>query len=1153
MAGHRHTHTDHERSAAPARVAARSPAPLVAIPSPMATLSLTLLGDVACALEGRPLRFARRSALALLVYLACAGRAQSRAALAALVAGESDEARASMAFRNALRDLRAVLGDLLLVDTRSVALAPDLLLASDLAAFEDAARAGLEQRSLPLLRQAAARYAGDFAPGLALRGAPALDEWLLHERERLHALALRVLEQLAEAEERAGDRPGAIATTRRVLAAEPWREEAHRRLIRLLAADGQRAAALLQLEQCRAALRRELGVEPQPETLALLGQLQAAPVAPPHNLPARSSTFIDRSAERALLAEQLRRPDCRLLTLVGIGGAGKTRLALELAAEFARPGLPGELAFPDGVFFVSCGEAGGAGSPAALPLALALLGSLSLTVTPGANPEAVLLGWLAARRVLLVLDNAEADPAVAPFAGAVLGAAAQVRLLITSRVRLRLEAERVFDLGGLGLPAGVEDLERSEAGQLFLERARAVRLRQPPGVGDYAQIVRICRLVHGLPLAIVLAAARLRVLSCAAIADQLTHDLGLLVSEAPDLPERQRNLGAVLRWSYGQLRPDEARCLRQLSVIRGGFDGEAARAVSGCTLALLEVLADYGLITWGDERYSLHPLVHHIATEELANSHAERAQAEEHHARHFAAVAAGLSNTTGQDEEALQAISTHWDNLVAAWRWAVAQRSWQALGQLRAALARVWDALGMFREGISLCEGAAAALGRRAAPGSLVPGQAAQLAELLLMMAWFHSRLAESDRAAALLEEARPFAARAGGERLLERVDHQQGVQLYLQTRYRAARPLLERALGVAVQRGHRPDELEAMSALARLAHRAGDAALMRSVVEAAEQRFGDRADSLEMGYIRFAAAHLAVDLHGDVAPGYALIAQDGQRSGELEHHQMQYWRWSLEWFLACAEGRYAHAEALFQPAMERAASLRNGFVPTIATLQLADAVLAQGDGAEADQLYLGALQRGLALGTPLLQSMALLGRARAAEQRGAYPRALDLAGAALGLAREEGFQRLVPRACVVLGHAQAGLGQYAEAAERYTEALTCDMAVGHSARVTAGVVALAAARRAQGDDAGAIQLLSPQLALLLNEALTGMDEPVRTLLSAAETLRAAGDPRADRLVERARGELARRAGLVRPERREAFLAIPAHRALQAGPAAVAR
>ncbi|NCC33613.1 MAG: hypothetical protein EOM24_16595 [Chloroflexia bacterium] len=185
----------------------------------MVSLSLTLLGSVACTLEGRAVRFGRRSGLALAVYLACAGRSQSRATLETLIAGESDEASASMALRNALRDLRTVLGEQLQVDSHAITLAPTVLLASDVAEYEAKARIALEQKSVLLLREAVAAYGGEFAPGLLLKGAPAFDEWLLYERERLRASYLRVLEQLAVAEERAGDCGEAIATTRRLLAA----------------------------------------------------------------------------------------------------------------------------------------------------------------------------------------------------------------------------------------------------------------------------------------------------------------------------------------------------------------------------------------------------------------------------------------------------------------------------------------------------------------------------------------------------------------------------------------------------------------------------------------------------------------------------------------------------------------------------------------------------------------------------------------------------------------------------------------------------------------------------------------------------------------------------------------------------------------------
>ncbi|HMQ30489.1 MAG TPA: BTAD domain-containing putative transcriptional regulator [Chloroflexaceae bacterium] len=295
---------------------------------PRATLTLVLLGDAACQLDASPLRFARRSSLALAVYLAQAGREQSRAVLAALFAGENDELSALTALRNALRDLRAVLGDHVQIDTRTVGLAPALELVTDVARFEAVARKGLECGELLALREAIAAYRGEFAAGLAVKGAPGLDEWLLQERERLRDLYLRVLEQLALADERTNDRASAIVTLRRLVSEEPWREEGHRALMRFLAVDGQQAAALRQFEQCRAALRRELNVEPQPDTVALYKQILAGPVSPPHNLPARATAFIDRPAERALLAEQLQHPGGRLVTLSGIGGAGQTSLAL---------------------------------------------------------------------------------------------------------------------------------------------------------------------------------------------------------------------------------------------------------------------------------------------------------------------------------------------------------------------------------------------------------------------------------------------------------------------------------------------------------------------------------------------------------------------------------------------------------------------------------------------------------------------------------------------------------------------------------------------------------------------------------------------------------------------------------------------------------
>ncbi|MCS6881229.1 MAG: BTAD domain-containing putative transcriptional regulator [Oscillochloridaceae bacterium] len=1107
----------------------------------MTTLTLKLIGAIAVELDGQPLRFSRRASLALLIYLACAGRSQARATLATLIASESDEPKAAMALSNALRDLRAVLGDDLQADKQTVTLAPTLTIALDVADFEAAARLALQRDDLEALRAAAATYSGEFARGFHLRDAPAFDDWLHYERERLRDQYVAVLERLAGAEERAGDLRAAIATTRRLLAEEPWREEAHRGLMRLLARDGQRAAALHQFARCRDLLQREFGVEPQLETLRLYEQLQAGPLAPPHNLPARATAFVDRPAERALLTTQLLQPDCRLVTITGIGGAGKTRLALELAAAFTRPALPDELAFPDGVFLVTCDEADRSSPGEVRQLAQTVLRSLKLMVEPGADPQAVLLGWLAARRLLLIIDNAEVEPAVAPLVSAILAAAPEVRLLVTSRVRLRLAAEWVFDLGGLSLPAGPEDLPGSAAGQLFLERARAVRLQHPPGLDDYPHIVRICQLVNGLPLAIVLAAGRLRALDCAAIADELACSLDLLVSDETDLPVRQRRLDAVIRWSCARLSPEEAMVLRRLAIFPGAFDRPAARAVGGCTPQVLEMLLDYGLLSRAGERaYSLHPLVRRIAAEELAQLPDEQAQAELRHAGHFIRLVATVDEQVARNANAIYDLIDHWSDLNLAWGWAVARRNREYIVRLRPGMVQVWYALGLFQEGAAQCQRAVAALGGSGAPHTVSRANGLEIIELLLAAARLLVHRGDAPQARAAMEQARAFAP-ADDDTLSARIDQLEGTQFYVQTRYRAARPLLERALAAAIRREDRQGELENRSLLARLAWRHGDLALMRATVAAASQRFDDREPSLDLILLWYAEAHLAVEI-GDLTSARALLERRSVRSQAPEHFQLRFWHWSLQIAVATAEGRLAAAEEQMRHAAGYAGETVHGFISVHLTAMLGNALLAQGTIEEADAIYAHALHGAMRLDMPHPHCSALLGRARAAELRGDVARAHALAGEALRIAGDEGYQRLQRKAYLLLGRGLAGLGRYAEAAAAFAKARAADEAVGHSVQAAEAATAEAQALYLQGEPRAARRRLEPCLPLLLSGQLIGAEEPVRALRAAAEVLGAADDPRGAQLHARARAELERRAALLRPERRDAFLrAIPAH------------
>jgi DNA-binding SARP family transcriptional activator len=306
------------------------------------------LGSPRVLLGDTPVTFTGHKPLALLVYLAVSGRVHTRDALAALLFDAASDERARAQLRSTLTYLRAELGEYLVVTRTTIGLAHDHPIWLDVAELEAAAPLADPER----LAQAVSLYRGAFLAGFTIARAPEFDAWVQGERERLRVLLVRLLTRLIEHCSEQGDLPAAMGWARRLLEEEPWHEATHRQLMRLLARAGQREAALAQYEACRRVLTKELGTAPEAVTTVLYEQLRAAPFAPRTNLPAQAG-FVGREAELALVAERLADPACRLLTLLGLGGSGKTSLALHAAAAQARPAaLPDEHPFADGIYLV---------------------------------------------------------------------------------------------------------------------------------------------------------------------------------------------------------------------------------------------------------------------------------------------------------------------------------------------------------------------------------------------------------------------------------------------------------------------------------------------------------------------------------------------------------------------------------------------------------------------------------------------------------------------------------------------------------------------------------------------------------------------------------------------------------------------------------
>ena len=659
-------------------------------------LEIRLFGGLQIRLDDAPVSgFISAKAPALLAYLACEQRPCLRDELAALLWGELPEADAKNNLRQVLSNLRKRLGAHLRITRVDAALNTAVPFFLDTAALEQCAP---DCADLAQLETAAALYRGDFMAGVVLRDAPRFEEWLLARRARYREMALYARHLLTEQYLRRRAYGRAIDSAGQLLELDPWREETRRQLMRALFYSGQRAAALTCYESCRRVLAEELGVSPAGETVLLYERIWAAGERPRHNLPALASPFIGREPDLARIETWLGAEDGRLLTIVGLGGAGKTRLALQAARAHTAD-------FLEGVWFAPLAAVPAGGSPAA-----AIAAAVGCPLTGAGSPEAQLLDYLNGKEMLLILDNVEhlLSRRHLTFLADLLARAPGVRLLVTSRERLNLQAEAVLELVGLPHAAG----GNSPAAQLFTARARRIRPDFDPA-GQAAALDRLCRLTGGLPLALELAAAWTRALDVAGIVAEIERGLDFLAVDWPDLPARQRSLPAAFDYSWRLLSARERKAYAWLSVFRGGFTLEAARQVCGVSLPLLAGLADKSLLHLdGNGRYRRHPLLLQFAAGKLAEDPAQAAAARRAHARFYGRFLRELEDSLfgGGVEAALAQARPELENVRLAWQTAVAERDTAVINDMADALMLIFDLLGLYEEGAALAQAAIAAL-----------------------------------------------------------------------------------------------------------------------------------------------------------------------------------------------------------------------------------------------------------------------------------------------------------------------------------------------------------------------------------------------------------------------------------------------------------
>ena len=982
-------------------------------------MHIQLFGNVTAVHAGNVVQFQTRKIGTLFAYLAAhVGVTFTRTQLATLFWGEYPDRAAKRNLSTSLNRLKKAVRATgapypVRVARQTISFQPTTGVTVDLHRFDDLwaqceaiDRALWAERgqSVQLLTEAVELYQGGFLDGIDLSDSIEFDAWLMVQRQRYHERALLGLETIAEYHLRQGNWAQVEQFAGRQLTLEPWHERAHQQLIQLYVQTNRPDTAQAQYEWCKQILWDELAIEPSAETEAAIAALGAQPTQKPihhtfisqtnsssrenvgrqSNLPTDETPFLGRTHELAQLQTLVRERTYRLITLVGQGGAGKTRLGLALA----RSQLP---YFAHGVHFVSL-----VGVHSAENIPHTIANNLKLTLAGESPPLQQLCRYLHERELLLVLDNIEqllAQDATLDMILELHRAAPDLVLLVTSRSQLWVRAETVFSVGGLSYPVhqqaqalGARDLAASyDAIRLFDERSQRLNFNFTLQK-ELRDVIRICQLVDGLPLGLELAAANSAITSCAEVANRLEASIKSLATRMRDMPARQRSLRAAFEYSWHLLSPVSQRILTQLSIFRDDFSSEMVTAiVPAATGEQLQLLKRHSLLSRESAgRYRLHEMVRQFAATRLDS--AEKPILETHYLQTYLTYLTGQQPTLegAEPHTAVVKLRPDFNNMLHAWQLALDHTSFTLLRTTIQSFAILLHLRSLHHLGRQLFDRAI-----RATQSSNHPEADQARAHIQIEGARFLMRLSQYDETIQLTDEAirladayndkwavgnaanvqaeawwrkgayqtaldvlqQHRASVACSQRLLGSYYFNLGRIYQLQRQFDAADCHLQNALSMWQQIGHKRFEATTLSAL-------GVMRLDEQVYVEASQYFQQALEIAQQIEDRYLTALAHVSLAGvmlnsqqyDVAKAHSLEAYSYfQDSGDLAHLSLVLN--NLGW-VHYNLNELSHADEVLQRALQYAESSGSRFRKLQAMSNLADVKVQLNDVDQAISMF---------------------------------------------------------------------------------------------------------------------------------------------------------------------------------------------------------